>query len=80
MNMTDFYKELIGDLWESRNGILSTQVPCEFFVTVRTKIPNSLSIDQAQKIIGDYASSWYITNIKNYYPDLHIDDIKACVQ
>jgi hypothetical protein len=44
------------------------------------KIPNPLSIDQAQKIIGDYASSWYITNIKNYYPDLHIDDIKACVQ
>jgi predicted nucleic acid-binding protein len=56
-------KELIGDLWESRNGILSTQVLCEFFVTVTRKIPNPLSIDQAQKIIGDYAFSWYITII-----------------
>jgi len=52
--------ELMDSLWIARNGVLSTQVLCEFFVTVTRKIPNPMSIDHARQIIEDYASSWRI--------------------
>jgi predicted nucleic acid-binding protein len=52
--------ELIDSLWTTRNGVLSTQVLCEFFVTVTRKIPSPIPIDRARQIIEDYASSWRI--------------------
>jgi predicted nucleic acid-binding protein len=55
--------ELMDNLWIARNGVLSTQVLCEFFATVTRKIPNPVSIDHAREIIEDYASSWRIITI-----------------
>ncbi len=52
--------DLMDSLWVARNGVLSTQVLCEFFVTVTRKIPNPISIDHARQIVEDYASSWRI--------------------
>jgi predicted nucleic acid-binding protein len=56
----DLAMELMDSLWIAGNGILSTQVLCEFFVTVTGKIPNPISIDRARQIIEDYASSWRV--------------------
>jgi predicted nucleic acid-binding protein len=41
------------DLWETGLGILSTQVLQEFLVTVTTRIPRPLDLDQAEKVIND---------------------------
>ena len=40
------------DLWETDLGILSTLVLQEFFVTVTTKIPKPLNLDQAEEIVS----------------------------
>jgi len=47
-------KNLLLSLWESGNGMLSTQVLAEFFVTVTRKIPKPLKTGQASKIVEDY--------------------------
>jgi len=41
------------DLWETGLGIPSTRVLQEFFVTVTTKIPRPLDLDQAEEVIND---------------------------
>ena len=41
------------DLWETGLGILSTQVLHEFLVTVTTRIPRPLDLDQAEEVIND---------------------------
>jgi len=41
------------DLWETGLGILSTQVLQEFLVTVTTRIPRPLDLDQAEQVIND---------------------------
>ena len=41
------------DLWETGLGILSTQVLQEFLVTVTTRIPRPLGLDQAEEVIND---------------------------
>jgi len=49
-------KEIVSDLWNSRTGILSTQVVQEFYVTLTRKIPSPLKKTQARRIIGNYLS------------------------
>jgi predicted nucleic acid-binding protein len=41
------------DLWNSGQGILSTQVLQEFFISVTRKIPKPIEIRGAQKIVED---------------------------
>ena len=52
--------ELMDGLWMARNGVLSTQVLCEFFVTITRKILKPVPTDYARQVIEDLASSWRI--------------------
>jgi len=45
---------ILGDLWEKRTGIISTQVLQEFYVNVTCKIENPLPKSQARGIIESY--------------------------
>jgi len=46
--------EIMKDLWGTGNGIASTQVLQEFFVSVTGKIVKSLSIITAKEIVKDF--------------------------
>jgi predicted nucleic acid-binding protein len=46
--------EIIKELWETRLGVLSTQVLQEFYVNVTRKIPYPLSSMEAREIIREY--------------------------
>ncbi len=47
--------QILGDLWEARNGVLSTQVLQEFYVNVTKKIPSPLKRSTARDIIRQYS-------------------------
>ena len=49
-------QKILRDLWESGQGLLSTQVLQEFFVTVTRKIPQSLELRTAKQIVNDLLS------------------------
>lgn len=46
-------KKLLKDLWNKRNGCLSTQILSEFYVTITKKVERPLSPSQASQIISD---------------------------
>ena len=46
---------ILGGLWESRTGVLSTQVLQEFYVNVTRKIPSPLNRSTARDIIRQYS-------------------------
>ncbi len=46
-------KEIIKDLWSTGDGLISTQVAQEFFVTVTRKIAKPLGLGQAREILKD---------------------------
>ncbi len=46
--------KIVKDLWEKRNGVLSTQVLQEFYINVTKKIPNPISPLEAREIIRSY--------------------------
>ncbi|KYO66572.1 hypothetical protein ATZ99_12000 [Thermovenabulum gondwanense] len=46
-------KKLLKELWETRNGCLSTQVLKEFYVIVTKKVKKPLSPFEASQIISD---------------------------
>lgn len=46
-------------LWESKRGILSTQVMQEFYVIITRKIPSPLPIMDAKKIL-EYFMTWQV--------------------
>jgi predicted nucleic acid-binding protein len=68
----DIAMNLVDSLWKNQNGILSTQVLCEFFVTVTKKVPKPITFNLARQIIDDYFSSWRIILITQ---DIIIDAI-----
>jgi predicted nucleic acid-binding protein len=45
---------MIADLWESRNGIISTQVLQELYVTLTRKVVSPLKRNIARRLIGNY--------------------------
>ena len=47
-------KNVVLDLWNTGNGVISTQVLQEFFVTVTRKIPNPLRAIDAKSIVVDF--------------------------
>ena len=51
--------EIVGQLWESRNGVLSTQVLQEFYVTLTRKVSSTLSKLEARKLLQKY-SNWQV--------------------
>jgi predicted nucleic acid-binding protein len=50
-------RALVQELWESENGVLSTQVLQELCVSLRRKVARRLSAEGTRKVIEDY-SSW----------------------
>lgn len=55
-------RELIQKLWESGNGVLSTQVLQELSVNLRRKAARPLSAGDTRKVIEDYASWQIVVN------------------
>jgi len=51
--------EIVSQLWESRNGVLSTQVLQEFYVTLTRKVSSTLSKLEARKLVQKY-SHWHL--------------------
>ncbi len=49
-------KQLVLRLWETKGGVLSTQVLQEFFVTVTRKLPAPLPHAEARQIVADLAT------------------------
>ena len=49
----DRSRELMEKLWDKGEGVVSTQVPEEFYVTVTAKIPNRLKPREARQIVSD---------------------------
>jgi predicted nucleic acid-binding protein len=47
-------RKLVARLWESRRGVLSTQVLQEFYVTLTRKIPSPLSSPETRGILRNY--------------------------
>jgi predicted nucleic acid-binding protein len=54
--------QLMEKLWDSGEGVLSTQVLQEFYVTVTSKIPKPLSTRRAREIITDLAT-WTLATL-----------------
>ncbi|MBU4319246.1 MAG: PIN domain-containing protein [Proteobacteria bacterium] len=49
----------VSELWENRNGLISTQVLQEFYITLTKKIPRPLTGNTVRGILMSY-SSWEI--------------------
>lgn len=52
-------RRLIEDLWESGQGVLSTQVLQELCVNLRRKVARPLEVNEIRNLIRDY-TSWQI--------------------
>lgn len=52
----DIAARLVSELWETRNGVISTQVLQEFYVNVTRKTPSPLPRSTARQIIRTYAA------------------------
>ena len=49
-------KDLVAKLWETRSGVLSTQVLQEYFVSITKKVPHPLDIAKARRSVGNYCA------------------------
>ena len=49
-------RELLGDLWGTRTGVLSTQVLQEFYVVATRKLAKPLAAARARAVIKRYAT------------------------
>jgi len=55
-------RELVSSLWESGDGVLSTQVLQELCVTVRRKAARPLSSENTRKLMEDYVKWPVVVN------------------
>ena len=58
-------RELVQSLWESENGVVSTQVLQELCVSLRRKVARPLPVEATRKVIEDYASWEVVVNRGN---------------
>ena len=58
----DVAAKIIHQLWESRNGVLSTQVLQEFYVTLTRKMSRPLSTLATRKIVKEYCAWQVVIN------------------
>ena len=58
-NKHDQAAEIVSQLWESRNGVLSTQVLQEFYVTLTRKVSSTLIKLETRKLVQKY-SHWHL--------------------
>ena len=62
-------KRIVIDLWDTKDGILSTQVLQEFFVSVTRKIPKPMDAGLVREIVSDFLK-W----------DIVIDDENSLIE
>jgi predicted nucleic acid-binding protein len=55
-------RELVADLWETRSGILSTQVLQEYYVAITKKVANPLKVAKARRSVRNYCAWEVIVN------------------
>ncbi len=53
---------LLEQLWDSGQGVLSTQVLQELCINLRRKISHPLPVDEVRRLIRDYAKWEVVTN------------------
>jgi predicted nucleic acid-binding protein len=58
-------KRIVIDLWNTKDGILSTQVLQEFFVSVTKKIPKPMDAGLAREIVSDFLKWHIVINDEN---------------
>lgn len=58
----DVAAKIIYQLWESKNGVLNTQVLQEFYVTPTKKMPQPLNKVATRKILKEYFSWQVVIN------------------
>ena len=61
-NKHSIARELVSQLWETRTGILSTQVLQEFIVAITRKVPSPISLGQARRAVRNYAAWELVVN------------------
>lgn len=54
---------LLDNLVTSGSGLISAQILSEFFVIVTRKIPNPLSLEQAEKRVANFCQIWPVLQI-----------------
>ena len=59
---SDRARHLIENLWQTRQGVLSTQVLQELCVNLRRKVTRPLPVNEIQQLIQDYLSWEVIVN------------------
>lgn len=47
-------KALVSSLWQERSGLISTQVLQEFYINLRRKAKNPVSLEEAKRLLQDY--------------------------
>lgn len=55
-------KDAVLELWESRSGVISTQVLQEFYITLTRKISPSLKKTEARRILKNYFQWEFVIN------------------
>jgi predicted nucleic acid-binding protein len=55
-------RDLVADLWETRTGVISTQVLQEFFIAVTKKMPCPISVAQARRALRSYCAWELVVN------------------
>ena len=55
-------RDLILELWDSREGVLSVQILQEFYVNATRKLKKPLSMNKARKIVEEYLAWTVVDN------------------
>ena len=55
-------RRLVEGLWESGDGVLSTQVLQELCINLRRKVANAVPMDEVRQLIREYSTWTIITN------------------
>ena len=55
-------RKLIGDLWTTGEGVVSTQVLQELCVNLRRKIAQPLPLEEVRRLVEDYLA-WEVVTI-----------------
>ncbi len=71
-------KDLVRRLWTDQTGSLSTQVVVEFYVNVRRKARNPVSLAEARSLVEDYLH-WHVV-VNDGETILHALDLEARYQ
>jgi predicted nucleic acid-binding protein len=68
-------RELVEDLWNTRGGVISTQVLQELYVNVRRKVQAPVPVAEARRLLMDYLRWEVVVNTgESIFEALEIED------